>query len=387
LLVAVSVQLVTVLPMVFLGTLAADIRDELRFDAAALGAGYAVCYLVGALLSVPLGHLSQLIGPGNSARVSCVLAICSLFGIAALSHSWVGLLPFFVATGAGMAIVQPATDLMLTRGIPPSRTGLAIGIKQALGGPGAGLVAGFALPLVGDTLGWRAAYVIGGVGACAVLVVIGRSGGSSVAVAQAQAEGGHPDVSAGPLAVLAVAAGLGTVAQASFVGFAVTAARDAGMSSAVAGTTFAAGCLIGVTTRLVVGSRADRSPQHVVRTTAAMMSVGSIGCGLMATGRAPGILVAMPIVCATAWGWHGLLFFGIARANPSAPARAAGIVGAGVLAGAVLGPLTFGLAAEGGMGPAWGLVGVSGLAAAALMMLGRHLVRRERVTIAPTRPA
>ena len=70
-------------------------------------------------------------------------------------------------------------------------------------------------------------------------------------------------------------------------------------------------------------------------------------------------------------------FLAIARSNPNAPAAASGIVSAGMLAGAVVGPLVFGFIARSDYAVAWLTAVSSTMVAVAGTIAGRVLVRRE----------
>lgn len=75
------------------------------------------------------------------------------------------------------------------------------------------------------------------------------------------------------------------------------------------------------------------------------------------------------------WGWTGLVFLVAVRADPTAPAAAAGVVLAGLSTGGALGPLLFGLLV-GALGYPWGWSAAAAamvLAAAAIMASHRAM--------------
>lgn len=67
---------------------------------------------------------------------------------------------------------------------------------------------------------------------------------------------------------------------------------------------------------------------------------------LAAAGSLPLLVVGAVGAFAGGWGWTGLLFLTLVRANPSAPGAGAGLGLLGLAIGNGLGPLAFGVAAE-----------------------------------------
>jgi predicted MFS family arabinose efflux permease len=291
-----------------------------------------------------------------------------------VSRSWGTLVPFAVLAGAGLAIVQPATDLWVSRTLPASRQGFGFGAKQAAGRPGVGLLAGLAVPVVAATLGWRAAFVIGAVGAAGLVLALGTSREPPRPARRGVNRTG--DVALGPLVVTATAAAIGVMSQTAFVGFVVSAAVAAGMAESTAGLLFAAGSALGLVIRITLGHLADRRVRRPLVTCAGMMGSSALGFVLLATERHVAVGVAMLLLCATAWGWQGLFFLAVARSNPNAPAAASGIAATGMLSGAVLGPILFGVLARDEYALAWLACAVSGLAAAALALVSHRLLSR-----------
>ena len=372
--IAATAQAVAVLPITLLGTMAVSIRADLHFDEAALGALIAVAFGVGALLSAVSGRVSDQVGATAGVRLGAVISVAAMLGVATVSSSWGTLVPFAVLAGISLAIVQPATDLWVSRTLPASRQGFGFGAKQAAGGPGVGLLAGLAVPAVAATLGWRAAFVMGAVVAGGLVVAIGKSREAPRPAVRMVTRTG--DVALGPLVVTAVAAAIGVMSQTAFVGFVVSAAVAAGMEEGTAGLLFAAGSALGLVVRVTLGHLADRRVRRPLVTCAAMMATSAVGFVLLATERPTAISVAMLLLCATAWGWQGLFFLAVARSNPNAPAAASGIAATGMLTGAVAGPIIFGLLARDDYSVAWLACAGSGLVAAAVALVSHRLLAR-----------
>jgi len=366
------------LPLILLGTLAVSVRQDLGFDEAAFGAMPAVCFAVAAITSPICGRLVEAFGGTWGLRAAALIAAASMLGTGLVATSWMTLLPFVVLSGLCLSVAQPASDLWLAHMLPPSHHGRAFGAKQASAGPGVGLLAGLAVPLSVGTVGWRGAFVCAGGGAVLVLFAIRRA--APRLVRQAPAIGrDEGDVSIRPLLVLTAAGGMAAVSQAAFLTFAVSSAVATGMSASGAGLLFAASSAVAVATRLVLGHVADRRAGGLLVTIAIMILGSASGFAVLATHHPTAVLVGLPLVAATAWGWQGLFFLVVARCNPNAPARASGIISSGILTGSVLGPMVFGILAREDYTRAWWLAATSAVVAAAGMIVGRHFVRRDLV--------
>jgi MFS family permease len=372
---AVAGHAAAILPLILLGTMAVNVRHDLGFDEAAFGAIPALCAGVAAVGSPLCGRLVERFGGTWGLQAGAVTAAASMFGIAVLAVSWLTLLPFVVVAGVCLAVAQPSSDTWLANLLTADRHGMAFGIKQAAAGPGVGLLAGLAVPLSVATVGWRGAFVVGG--GLAVLVLVGVRRARVPVRAPRDTAIPEANVSFRPLLVLTCAGGLGAVSQSALLGFAVSSAVATGLSTSEAGLLFAAASGAAVVVRLVLGHMADRRPGGLLVTIAVLMIASAGGFAVLAGHHSAGTLIGTPIAAATAWGWPGLFFLVVARCSPSAPARASGIAASGVMAGAVLGPLSFGIVAQHSYPLAWVLAGVSSVVAAVGMLVGRHYVRRD----------
>jgi fucose permease len=86
----------------------------------------------------------------------------------------------------------------------------------------------------------------------------------------------------------------------------------------------------------------------------------------------------MPFAYLTGFAWPGLFHLAIVRSNPSAPGTATGIAMTGGLAGAVVGPVLFGVIAESwSFAAAWGGAALLCIGAAIIVLALRpHIVER-----------
>lgn len=79
------------------------------------------------------------------------------------------------------------------------------------------------------------------------------------------------------------------------------------------------------------------------------------------------------------WGFNGLFWFSVVRTSPGATGTATGSVMPGGHIGGILGPVVFGLVAEGvSYSAAWSVLGVSAALGAVAMLLGRRTIVRYK---------
>ncbi len=363
------------LPVFLLGGLAVLIREDIAsFDEARLGAAVSVFFGASALASVVGGRLSEARGPRLGMIAAALLSAGALLALAATSS----LAGVFVASafgGAANGIGQPASNLGLARGIRRARQGFAFGIKQA-SVPLASLLTGLSIPLIGLTLGWRWTFAVAVLLAVAVIALVPRR--FAPAAQRATGTGIATDAPRPALLLLATGAGLGSAAANSLAAFTVLTLVAAGITAGPAGYLLALGSAAGVTARVLTGWRADRRGHAHLPVVARMLAIGTLGYLLLAVGDLHPALLVVGVVTAFAagWGWPGLLAFAVVRLHPGAPGLASGIVLAGGTAGAVVGPLLFGVVARvGSFSWAWLTAAALSLAGAALVWTGRRTVR------------
>lgn len=380
---AAAVATVGVLPLFLTGALAVQIKDDLGFSASGLGLATAAFFGTGALMSAVGGRFCEALGPVRTMRLTVTTGAVAMAGIAILADSLPLLIGFLALGGLANAVAQPAANLYLARVVPAARQGLAFGVKQAAI-PAAGLLGGLAVPLVAQTAGWRWAFGAGAMFALVLDVVgPGRRGGHTFV----RGRRGGDDTALRPLFVLAVGAGFGAAGAGSLGVFLVSGGVEVGLSEAGAGSLLAASSVVGLVMRMWSGVRADRRGTRHLPVVATMMVLGVVGFAALASGGLVLFVVGAPIAFAAGWGWPGLFMLSIVRLNPGAPGAATGITQTGTSAGAVVGPLVFGLLVERqSYTVAWAVAGGSLLLAAATIVLGRRLVISERAARA-RRPA
>jgi len=208
---AAAVATFGVLPVLLTGALAVQVRADLDFDERGLGLTVAAFFGTAAVLSAAGGRVAERLGPSGATRCSALVSAAALALIAGAASSFPLLLLFLIVGGAGNALAQPATNLLLAQRIPRDRLGTAFGIKQSAI-PMATLLGGLAVPTVALTVGWRWAFA----GAALVAVVLAwRDPGSLPGAAVRR--GARRTTEDAPLAAL-VLLGLGAALGAAAAG-------------------------------------------------------------------------------------------------------------------------------------------------------------------------
>jgi MFS family permease len=369
----VVVSIVGVIPVQLVGTLAVFLRKDLDFDQAGLGLAIAVRAVGAAALSWPLGRLAQRLGPERSLRLGTIAAAAASIALGTLVNTYAALLVALAAAGLVHALNQPAADLWLATAIPYNRRGLGFGLKQAAV-PAAALLAGLAVPVFALTVGWRWAFIA--VGIVAFVVALGLPAGSP---SEHRAGSKSSDLADAPtriMVVLVLAIALAAAAANAFAGFLVSAQIDAGTSEATAGVLFACGAFAGLVVRIGVGHGADRWGWPLLPVVIGMLGFGAFGYALLATMHAETMMVATPIMFMMAWGWPGLFFLALSRANPNATAAASGMINMGGFAGGSAGPLVFGLLARDSYAAAWLFAAGCSVSAAVVLSVGWLQLRK-----------
>lgn len=390
---AIALATTGVLPVFLTGALAVQLEAHLHVGATAIGGAVATYFCASALSSVRAGRLAERIGPFRVLLAAIALAITALFGIGLLVTALPVLLAFLFVGGLSNGAIQPAVNLLLARAVDEHRRGLAFGIKQAAI-PTATLLSGLAVPALALTTGWQSAYLVAGGLALVVATALvtggrrlmpARDRGSSPAGGRTDRE--TPPFDLRPLVFLAVAMACAVAAANALGSFVVPGAVHDGIAPGLAGLLSAAGSAVGLSTRVGLGWRADRSShrgpwaadEHL-KTVTLLIAIGVLGYAGLATGElgllVPGVLLAY----GGGWGYNGLFNLAVVRAYAHAPARATGITQVGTYLGGMVGPLGFGVVVDHlGYHVGWMLC-----AALAVLAIVGFLVSRRRLHTALT---
>jgi EmrB/QacA subfamily drug resistance transporter len=115
-----------------------------------------------ALLSGPVGNLSDRIGPRFPIAAGSLLVALAFAGAAltvgmGIRHFWLGVFPFMIAMGLGMALVVSPLSTAIMTAVEDKDTGAASGINNAVSRIG-GLMA---VAAMGSTAAWAYAWALG----------------------------------------------------------------------------------------------------------------------------------------------------------------------------------------------------------------------------------
>ena len=369
---AVATALVGTLPVFLTGALAVQIGRDFTFGPSRLGVASGTFFAAAALGSALMGRLAERVGPGRAMR-GATLAAALFMALLSVAPGFGPFLVLLLAAGFANALAQVGANLLVAKGVHPSRQGWSLALKQA-GVPAGTLLGGLAVPALGVTVGWRWAYAVGAVGALAAATSI-PTGIVAPGGRGRPSRKGTGDVPLGPLVLLAVAVGFAAAANGTLATFIVSAGVAAGLGESAAGLVLTFGSAAGISMRLLAGRQADRRGGRHLPVVAALLLGGALGYFLLAPGLVVTHLLGAGVAFGSGWAWPGLFNLAVVRLNPTAPAAATGITQTGVYVGALGGPVLFGLVVEGaGYGVAWVLAGVCSALAAGGMVYGRRQV-------------
>lgn len=377
------------LAVYLVGALAVQVRASLHFGPTGLGVAVALFYVGSGIGAVPFGRLAERFGAPSVMRVAALGAAVLLVLLATCASSWSALAGLLFGAGLVGAAMGPSTNLFLARRIRRERQGAAFGVKQATI-PLAATCAGFAVPAIGLSIGWRWAFVLAAGLAALAAAAIPRRGPAAApraAAGRAVPGGGDgpramPRRSRRPLAVLAVGFTLSVLSVNGLNAFLVTAAVSSGFSKATAGLLAALGAGLTVTMRVTIGFAADRYGRDHLRIVLVMVLCGVAGYVALSIASATHDLWLFGIGAVTAygagWGWNGLFNYVVVRSHLEAPARATAVVQIGGCTAGVLGPVLFGmLVAHGSYSLAWSVVGGVMCCGCAVLAVAKGLLARE----------
>lgn len=372
---------VVAVPTFMLGAFGPRIKEELGFGETAFGAIFTLGFLASALGLQFAGVVADRRGPSPTLRAGIVVASIGSLAIALFGRSYFALVAFFCLIRVGESMVQPATNTLVSRVVPLGLRGRSVGIKQSAI-PFSTAVAGFAVPVAGDTIGWEATFGI--VAACALPVLLLVP--PNPATPPAAPNTGSESLRRLPhLRLLALGGCFAAGSVVTVSGFFTTAAEEAGYSEGGAGVLLGIGGLILIVSRLSWGSIADRFAFDRFRAVAAAVAVGSGAFVLFATESRSLLVVGTIVVFGVGWSWPGLMLLGLIELHPEAPGAASAVVQTAILVGALISPLAFGAVADaGGFAVAWYLPFGFALVAAALLVAGGRSAQVYRAELSTT---
>ncbi|MDE0657075.1 MAG: MFS transporter [Acidimicrobiaceae bacterium] len=360
---AVMATVSTVLPGFLIGAMSVQVSAEMGVSEGVYGWGLGSFFGAAMVGSIMLGRLAQRIGPLNQMTLALGVSVAVQLALAASARSFLAVIGFLVLAGLANAANQTSVNLALAQAQLP-RLGLAVSIKQS-GLPTATLLAGFAVPSLALTVGWRWAYVAGAVFALMSLVLVRTAVGSSVFRAPARVA--EPESSSRDLFLGAVVGAFLAFSAGSLVAWGVGSGVDAGLGPGAAGLFLSVGAATGITMRVVSGWLSDTMRVKPFRVGGITALVGSIGMAGLALRSPATHVAAMLLSFGCGWIWPVFTNYGIVRTNPRAAGSATGITQMGVYVGVFVGPLVTGwLIEHSGYQAMWLAVAASSVAGAAV---------------------
>jgi MFS family permease len=384
---AVSTMAAALLPSFLAGAVGVPMGEELGFSEGGLGIAVAVFFLLAAITSPPAGALTDRLGPRRSLRIASLFSGLSLLATAAFVHSLAGLLVTMVVGAIGLTIAGPGTKVMVARGVPVRRHGVAFGI-QAGAVPLSSFLCGVAVSTIVVSVGWRWAYVaavavplLGFLLAPAVVPAVPRDApGADPAVGRVR-----PVIDYGPLVALGLAVVLGGAAATSVAAFFVPAATAIDIDEGIAGVLLAVGSVAVIAVRIAAGAVADRTSRDPLSTVMAMMALSTAGYALAASTNVVLMPLGALLALGAGWSWSGLVVHAVVRHYADTPGAATGIISGAQNVGGVVGPLTFGFLAEHvSYASAFLVVAASALTASFAASAGRRKLTAAATTSAAT---
>ena len=335
---AVMATVSTVVPGFLIGALSVQVSAEMGVSEAAYGWGLGSFFGAAMVGSIMLGRLAQTIGPLNQMTVALLVSAAAQVALAATAESFGAVIGFLVVAGLANAANQTSVNLALAQAQLP-RLGFAVSIKQS-GLPTATLLAGFAVPSLALTVGWRWAYVAGAALAMASLGVVRAAVGASPKRAAAPAP--VPESSPRDLYLAAAVGTFLAFSAGSLNAWGVGSGVDAGLGEGTAGLMLGLGAATGITMRLIGGWLCDTMRARPFLVAGVTALLGSAGMGLLALRSPPIHIAAMLLAFGGGWIWPVFTNYGIVRANPAAAGTATGVTQMGVYVGVFVAPLVTG---------------------------------------------
>ena len=282
---AVMATVSTVVPGFLIGALSVQVSAEMGVSEAAYGWGLGSFFGAAMAGSIMLGRLAQTIGPLNQMTLALLVSAAAQVALAATAESFGAVIGFLVVAGLANAANQTSVNLALAQA-QLSRLGFAVSIKQS-GLPTATLLAGFAVPSLALTVGWRWAYVAGAALAMASLGVVRAAVGASPKRAAAPV----PESSRRDLYLAAAVGTFLAFSAGSLNAWGVGSGVDAGLGEGTAGLMLGLGAATGITMRLIGGWLSDTMRARPFLVAGVTALLGSAGMGLLAL-RSPPIHIA-----------------------------------------------------------------------------------------------
>ncbi|MFQ5899141.1 MAG: MFS transporter [Candidatus Methylomirabilia bacterium] len=363
------------------------IRDDLHLSLSQAGSFLSAYYVGPLLISLPAGWLADRWGI-RGILVAGHLFIA--FGLLAgsLAGSFTALAALTVLAGLGYGLLNPTSTKAVIAWFPPRQRATAVGIKQT-SLPFGGVLGAVLLPVLGLSLGWRAAVASAAAGTAALgfttLLLYRDLPDQPRASAVSISATVRTVLASRDLWWLSVATLIFAMLQTVWLSFLVLYLHEVVRLSVVSAAGYLARAQVtGVLGRVTFGVLSDRLFGGQRRVVLFLAGTGSMICSIAIAATGPGSPAwhLWPLTLAFGFvgiGWNGVQHTLMAElAGPTAAGTALGLGLAFSALGVILGPPLFGWAVEqlGGYRAAW--IGLAASMAIALTALGQV---RERLRL------
>lgn len=359
---AVLLDAAATLPVGLTGAVAVQLNEDLGLADQQLGfvaAGFFGCGALTALLTL---RLVDRIGWRRSVLIAtCITTAATILSAFAFGGA-VGFALAITAAGAGLAIMMPATNLMLVSLSTDRYLALMIAVKQA-SVPLALLLAGSAVPVLVVGRGWEITFALAATMAPAGIALLWSLGAGARRGPPAGVSGAHLDGrQARGLTFVGLGVGLTSALAGALTAYLVLSLVRSGMAATDAAVLYAVANGAGMAVRLACGWYATRWATDGYGPVALLMAAGGLGAMLLGGSQPVLLVLAACLAFGFGWGWPGLLFFAVMRSNPGSPAAASSVVQSGGMAGAAAGPLLAGwMAGWAGWSLTWVIIGLGAM--------------------------
>lgn len=375
-LVIATVALATVsgvFPGLASGSLAVQASDDFGITEGAWGWTLSAFFFGSAASSFALGRVAQRIGPRRQLLFTTAATSIVQLLIATAARSFAAVLALLVVAGCINAASQTAVNLALSQADLP-RLGVAMATKQSAM-PTAAMLGGLAVPALALTLGWRWSYVLGA--AVALIAHVGVRKSIAPGVKPSTDAERSAESSTRLLVFVAVTSFLLAYTSGAINAWLVASGVDAGLGEGVAGLALSAAAALGISMRLVAGTRLDASRVPPFTAAARLFTIGIVGFALLAI-RNPALHVFAGFLAFTCgWIWPAFTNYAIVRTNPRSAARATGMTQTGVYLGVMAAPATTGPIVDGAGYPTmWIVTAAVGVAAVGGLLIASPHFRR-----------
>ena len=390
---ATLAQMVVAMSNVVLPTIAPKLAESLGLSAVLIGYQVSLTFGIATVASMFGGTAVLRWGAARMTQVS--MAVCGAGLLLFVLPHWGFVALGSVAVGAAMGLLTPAAAHMLVKYTQPERRNVMFSIKQT-GVPVGGVVIALTAPALAVTVGWQ--WSIAMVLALIVLIVLlvgprrtrwddDRDPGASL---RQQPFGGVPMVwRHAKLRWLSLVALLFSTIQRCLLTFTViylVAEADYGLIEA--GVMLSMLQIGGAVARVPWGWLADRLGSSLAVLTSICVLTISATAALALLGPAwprPVVYLLFFVLGAAAVGWNGVFHAEAARLSPPGMAgMVAGGTAVFIFGGVLLGPSLFAGAYSviNSYSATFALTTVAGVAALALLVLGRRAARTEATAVA-----